>query len=177
MLKYLRSLFRVLKSRDRFEQDMGEELRFHIAEYTDELVRSGVTPQEAARRARIEFGSVVTVQEDCREARGLYLVDELVRQIRHAYRLLRKTPKFARRRRWRLWRFAWMPDTYDFCGGGCDSFLRPLPFPEAGDWSRFLIRIPRRASIGMVLRSQIITSAVGKLRRSDPCLFIVLVRR
>jgi predicted permease len=130
MLKYLRSLFRVLKSRDRFEQDMGEELRFHIAEYTDELVRSGVTPQEAARRARIEFGSVVTVQEDCREARGLYLVDELVRQIRHAYRLLRKTPKFT----------ATALATLAICLGAnltifavVDAILlRPLPFPEAG---------------------------------------------
>ena len=29
---------------------MTEELRFHIEQYTDDLVRSGVSPQEAARR-------------------------------------------------------------------------------------------------------------------------------
>ena len=47
MLKRFRSLFRVLKSRREFEQGMTEELRFHIAQYTDDLVRSGMPPQEA----------------------------------------------------------------------------------------------------------------------------------
>ncbi|MEO8130985.1 MAG: permease prefix domain 1-containing protein, partial [Bryobacteraceae bacterium] len=70
MLKRLRSLFRVLTSRTGFEQGMTEELRFHIDQYTDDLVRSGVSRQEASRRARIEFGSLNSVQEDCREARG-----------------------------------------------------------------------------------------------------------
>jgi hypothetical protein len=47
-------------------------------------VRSGVPSQEAARRARIEFGSLDSVQEECREARGLLLLNELLRQLRHA---------------------------------------------------------------------------------------------
>src|SRR5580704_15607093 len=128
MLKYLRSLFRVLRSRRDFEQDMSEELRFHIEQYTEALVRSGVPASEAARRARIEFGSVVSAQEDCREARGLYVFDELLRQLRHAYRLLLKTPKFT----------ATALATLAICLGAnltifavVDSILlRPLPFPE-----------------------------------------------
>ena len=92
MLKRFRSLIRVLKSRRDFEQGMTEELRFHIAQYTDDLVRSGMPPQEAARRARIGFGSLNNVQEECREARGLNPFDELSRQLRHAARLLLKTP-------------------------------------------------------------------------------------
>jgi len=71
LLKRFRSLFRVLKSRREFEKGMTEELRFHIEQYTDDLVRSGMPPQEAARRARIEFGSLNIVQEECRDARGL----------------------------------------------------------------------------------------------------------
>jgi predicted permease len=74
---------------------MTEELRFHIEQYTDDLMRSGISPQEAARRARIEFGSMNSVQEGCREARGLHVFDELLRQLRHAARLLRKTPRFT----------------------------------------------------------------------------------
>ena len=48
MLKRWRSLFRVLVRRTDFEDNMSEELRFHIEQYTDDLVRSGVSPEEAA---------------------------------------------------------------------------------------------------------------------------------
>jgi predicted permease len=129
VLKHFRSLFRVLKSRRDFEQGMTDELRFHIEQYTDELVHSGVPPQEAARRARIEFGSLNSVQEECREARGLNPFDELLRQVRHAARLLCKTPKFT----------ATALVTLAVCLGAnltifavVDSILlRTLPFPEA----------------------------------------------
>ena len=130
MLRRLRSLSRVIRARRDFEQGMTEELRFHIAQYTDDLERSGVPSREAARRARIEFGSVNSVQEDCREARGLRPFDELARQLRHAARLLRKTPGFT----------ATALVTLAVCLGAnltifavVDSILlRPLPFPEAG---------------------------------------------
>ena len=130
MLRRFRSLFRVLKSRREFEQGMTEELRFHIEQYTDDLVRSGMPPQEAARRARIEFGSLNNVQDECRDARWLNPIDELIRQLRHAARLLRKTPRFT----------ATALATVAVCLGAnltifavVDSILlRPLPFPEAG---------------------------------------------
>ncbi len=95
MVKQIRSLFRVLKSRDDFERGMSEELRFHIQQYESDLVRAGVSPQEAARRARIAFGSLNRTQEECREARGLQPFDELRRQLRHAGRRLIKTPGFT----------------------------------------------------------------------------------
>ena len=57
MIQRLRSLFRVLTRRRDFEEGMSEELRFHIEQYTDELVRSGLSPEKAARRARIELGA------------------------------------------------------------------------------------------------------------------------
>src|SRR5580704_4018750 len=108
---------------------MSEELRFHIEQYISDLVRAGVSPQEAARRARIEFGSVNSVQEECRDARGLNPFDELLRQLRHAARLLRKTPRFT----------ATALATLAVCLGAnltifavVDSILlRPLPFPGA----------------------------------------------
>ena len=45
-----------------FEEGMTEELRFHIEQYTDDLVRSGVSAEEARRRARIEFGGLNSVK-------------------------------------------------------------------------------------------------------------------
>jgi hypothetical protein len=71
---------------------MTEELRFHIEQYIGDLVRAGMPPEEAARRARLEFGSVDNVKADCREARGLRLFDELHHDLRYAVRLMRKTP-------------------------------------------------------------------------------------
>ena len=63
MLRRFRSLLRVLKSRRAFEQGMTDELRFHIEQYADDLVRSGVSAQEAVRRARMECGGLPSVQE------------------------------------------------------------------------------------------------------------------
>ena len=128
MFKRLRSLFRVLTRRRDFEDGMSEELRFHIEQYTDELVRSGVTPEKAARLARGELGNVTNIKGDCREAFGLHLFDEFRRELSYAARLLRKTPGFT----------ATALLTLAVCLGAnltifavIDSvLLRPLPFPE-----------------------------------------------
>jgi len=130
MWKRLRSLFRVLTGRRRFEDRMSEELRFHMEQFTDDLVYRGIAPEEAARLARIEFGSVQNVKSDCREARGLQFMDELLRELRYAARLLRKTPGFT----------ATALLTLAICLGAnltifavMDSILlRPLPFPDSG---------------------------------------------
>lgn len=129
MLQRIRSLLGVLKSRQDFEQGMSEELQFHIDQYTEDLIQSGVSPAEAERRARIEFGGLNSVEAECREARGLNPFDELVRELRFAARLLRKSPAFT----------ATALATLAVCLGAnltifavVDAILlRPLPFPEA----------------------------------------------
>src|SRR6266403_1237033 len=95
VFKRFRSFFRGLTRRRDFEDGMTEELRFHIEQYTDDLVRSGMSPEKAARHARIEFGSLDSVKGDCREERGLHLFDEFRRELSYAARLLRKTPGFT----------------------------------------------------------------------------------
>jgi hypothetical protein len=95
MIQRLRSLFRVLTRRRDFEEGMSEELRFHIQEGTDELVRSGLSPEKAARRAWIELGSLNNIKDDCREAFGVHLFEEFRRQLAYAARLLRKSPAFT----------------------------------------------------------------------------------
>jgi len=129
MLRRLRSLLRPVLGRRRFEDGMNEELRFHIEEYAADLVRSGMSEAEALRRARIEFGSVASVQEECREARRLLWTDELMRNVRQSARALRKNPGFTGA--------AVIP--FALCLGAnlaifavIDSvLLKPLPFPNA----------------------------------------------
>src|SRR5580704_5575293 len=95
MFKRFRSLFRVLTRRREFEEGMTEELSFHIEQYTDDLVRSGMSPEKAVRLARRELGSSINIKADCRQAFGVHLFDELRRQLSYAVRLLRKSPGFT----------------------------------------------------------------------------------
>jgi len=95
MFARLRSLVRALTSRGDFEAGLAEELRFHIEQQVEDLVRSGLSPEEARRHARMEFGGINTVKEECREARGLWGFDALERECRYALRQLRRNPGFA----------------------------------------------------------------------------------
>ena len=123
------SFFRAILRRRDFETGMTEEMRFHIEQYTDDLVRSGVPRNEAVRRARMEFGTVDGIKDDCREVSGFSVLDSISRNLRFTLRSLRKTPGFAAA--------AVLP--LALCLGAnlaifavVDAvLLRPLPFPEA----------------------------------------------
>jgi predicted permease len=95
MFARVRSLVRALTSRGAFEAGLTEELHFHIEQNVEDLVRSGLSAEEARRRARMEFGSISPVKEECREARGLRGFDALERECRYAARQLRRNPGFA----------------------------------------------------------------------------------
>jgi predicted permease len=90
MFSRLRSLWRGLRRRDLFESQMAEELRFHVDSRAADLHARGMPLGEARRQARREFGNPAAWQTECRSARRLHLVDDLVADVRFALRGFRQ---------------------------------------------------------------------------------------
>jgi predicted permease len=81
--------------RRRVERELAAEMAEHIAEKAERLREEGYSAEEAARLARVRFGSVALVREDSRAAWGWNGVEEIWQDIRFGWRMLRKTPGFT----------------------------------------------------------------------------------
>jgi hypothetical protein len=84
----LRSVFR----RDRVEEELDEEIRFHLERQEVEGVSRGQTPEQARAAARLALAGIELRKEECRDARRTGAVDELRRNVRFAVRRIRRTP-------------------------------------------------------------------------------------
>jgi len=84
----LRSLFR----RNDVEQELDEEMRFHLEQKTKQLVERGYSPQEARDAAMRAMGGLEQRKEDCRDARRVRVIEDLAQDVRYALRVLRRTP-------------------------------------------------------------------------------------
>jgi hypothetical protein len=70
-------------------------LRFHLEQQVEKYLRQGLTREEAARRTRLQFGGLGHVKENCRESRGVSLLQTTVQDIRSALRQLKRSPAFT----------------------------------------------------------------------------------
>jgi hypothetical protein len=87
----LRSLF----WRTRADVDLEREIELHFEQLVKEAVSSGISESEARMIARREFGPVEKTKEECRDARRVYLIENFVRDVRYALRMIRTKPGFS----------------------------------------------------------------------------------
>jgi putative ABC transport system permease protein len=81
--------------RQRRERELAEELASHLQMHVEDNLRSGMAPGEARRQAHIKLGGVEQVKEDCRDAWGVRIINELAQDLRYGLRQLRRNPGFT----------------------------------------------------------------------------------
>ena len=79
----------------KLDQELKEELEFHLDMQTEENLRKGMNPKEARRQAQIGLGGIDQIREECRDRRGFQFLANSFQDIRYGSRLLMRNPVFA----------------------------------------------------------------------------------
>jgi macrolide transport system ATP-binding/permease protein len=95
LAKIFRLRLRSVFSRTEVEQELDEELRYHLERQIDENRAAGMTGEDARRNALRSIEDFEQRKEECRDMRGLNLIDNLLHDLRFAVRQLLKTPGFT----------------------------------------------------------------------------------
>jgi putative ABC transport system permease protein len=95
MLADLKSRLASLFRRNRVEDELDAELRFHFDKHVAKLEASGLSHQDALRQTRLEFGTNDSVKEEHRDARGVRPLENFAQDVAYGLRILRKSPGYA----------------------------------------------------------------------------------
>ena len=95
LLRILRHRLRTLFHRQAVDDDLQRELSLHLDLLARETMADGASHADARRAARLAFGSIDLVTEQCRDTRRLALFDDLLRDLTYAIRGLARSPGFA----------------------------------------------------------------------------------
>jgi len=94
-LRDMRGRFQALFQKEQLDRAMSDEMRSHLEMQIRENIEAGMAPEEARRTALREFGWAESLQEKCREQRGVLGIEELARDVRFGLRMLLKNPGFT----------------------------------------------------------------------------------
>src|SRR3954454_8017028 len=77
------------------ERELDTEIRFHLDQHASDLVARGIDRREAVRRAHLDLGGPEQVKDQCRDVRGTRWLNDLLYDLKFAFRGFRKLPGFA----------------------------------------------------------------------------------
>src|SRR5215471_5616858 len=86
---------RALLRKNQAEQELDDELRYHLEKDIERNIARGLSPEEARKAALRGFGAIQQIKEESRDANGVRLLEEIWRDIRYATRIIVKEPGFA----------------------------------------------------------------------------------
>lgn len=88
---------RGLLSRQQHDDDLDEELGEHLQLLANRFMAQGMSREEAARAARLQFGNAALLHEDRRKLQTLTSFEMLWFDLRYSLRTLWKSRGFATR--------------------------------------------------------------------------------
>jgi len=116
------------------ETQLNSELRFHIEELTEANIAAGMSPEEARRRAMLEFGGPEQIKEELRDVHRVLILDSAFANLKSALRFLRKSPSFSLTV---ILTLALAIGANSAVFSAIDAILlRPLPFPNGDQLMR-----------------------------------------